>query len=839
MIKRLKSLLPHAFAILALLLLSIIYCRPAMNGKILSQSDNVQWQGMAKEAMDYKQVHGITPLWTTSMFGGMPTYQIALETPYNFVNYIPTILTLGLPKPVNVLFLSAICFYLLCITMGANPWLGFLGAAAYTYASYSPIIIVTGHETKMLAMAYLPAVIAGLILIIRQRYLMGTGIMAMALTYLVGANHLQITYYFFLILGVIGVVYAIYSILEKQYKQLIIGGLSVVLAVGLALATNAVSLWTTYEYSKESTRGGTSELTPLATAATVDKPQGGLERSYAFAWSYGKFETFTLMVPDIYGGSSSGTLDKDSETFKKLSAMGVPENQAEQLIKHWNLYWGDQSVLGTSGPVYLGIVICMLVLLGLFIIRSWHRWWLIAISVLGILLAWGSNFAAFNYFMFDHFPLYNKFRAPSQALIIPQFSFAVLAVLTLQELINGKLSKEELQKKLKWTGMIMAGLLLIIYAASFSANYTNATHDAQNPGGDDRFQSELTQMLQGNTQLSGELMNALYTDREQLYHHDVWRSVFFAGLVFLILWFFLRNRFNTTYLLAGITILAVIDLLQVDSRYLNSESFMDENSYSKPFQASAADQQILQDKDPHYRVFNLTTHSFDDAMTSYFHKSVGGYHAAKLQLYADLIERQISRNNLQVLNMLNTKYVIVPGADGQPVAQRNPEALGNAWFVKQIVWAKNADEEMGMLDHMNTRDSAVIDQRYRENVKGIPLYDSTATISLIANNLNEISYTAVTANPQFAVFSEVYYRQGWKAFVDGQEVPYSRVNYALRGMMVPAGKHTILFRFEPNAYYTGMKLSIGSYIVMLLLLTGGIFLNLRMNKVNDEKSKSV
>lgn len=839
MIKRLQSLLPHAVAILALLLLSIIYCRPAMNGKILSQSDNVQWQGMAKEAMDYKQAHGITPLWTTSMFGGMPTYQIALETPYDFVNYIPAILTLGLPKPVNVLFLSALCFYLLCITLGANPWLGFLGAVAYTYASYSPIIIVTGHETKMLALAYMPAVIAGLILIIRQRYLLGTGIMALALTYLIGANHLQITYYFFLILGVIGVAYTVYSILQKQYKQLIIGGLAVVLAVGLALATNAVSLWTTYEYSKESTRGGTSELTPLATAATADKPQGGLERSYAFAWSYGKFETFTLLVPDIYGGSSSGALDKDSETFKKLAAMGVPENQSEQLIKHWNLYWGYQSVLGTSGPVYLGIVICMLVLLGLFIIRSWHKWWLIAISVLGILLAWGSNFPAFNYFMFDHFPLYNKFRAPSQALIIPQFSFALLAVLTLQELISGKIAKEVLLKKLKWTGLIMAGLLVIIYAASLSANFTNATHDPQNQGGDDRFQSELTQMLQGNTQLSGELMSALYADREQLYHHDVWRAVFLAGLAFLLLWFFLKKGFNTIYLLAGVAILAVIDLLQVDNRYLNSDSFMDESSYSRPFQASDADQQILQDKDPHYRVFNLTVHPFDDAMTSYFHKSVGGYHAAKLQLYADLIERQISRNNLQVLNMLNTKYVIVPGADGQPVAQRNPEALGNAWFVKQIVWAKNADDEMSMLDHMNTRDSVVIDSRYKSAVSSNPVFDSTATISLIANNLNEISYNSNTASPQFAVFSEVYYNQGWKAFVDGQEVPYARVNYALRGMPVPAGKHTILFRFEPAAYYIGMKLSISSYLVMLLLLTGGIILNFRMNKVNEEKSKSV
>ncbi len=838
MITRLKSLLPHAVAILALLILSIIYCKPAMNGKILSQSDNVQWQGMAREAMVYKQAHGITPLWTTSMFGGMPTYQISMETPYDFTNYIPAILTFGLPKPINVLFLSALCFYLLCIVMGTNPWIGFAGAVAYTYASYSPIIIVTGHETKMLAMAYLPAVIAGFVLIIRKKYLLGTGIMALFLTYLIGANHLQITYYFFLILAMIAIAYAIYCVLEKQYRHLIISGLLTVLAVLLSVGSNAVTLWTTYEYAKESTRGGISELTPLA--GTPDsKSTGGLDREYAFRWSYGKFETFTMLVPDIYGGSSAGSLDNSSETYKKLTSIGMPEQQVQQLTQHWNLYWGDQSVLGTSGPVYMGAVICFLALLGLFIIRSWHKWWLIAISIAGILLAWGSNFPSFNYFMFDHFPLYNKFRAPSQALIIPQFSFAILAAMTLQELISGRSSREELLKKLKWTGMILAGILLVIYAASFNFRYTNATGSAENPGGDDAFHSRLVQMSQGNTQLADELMVALYADRETLFHNDVLRTIIFTGFAFLFLWLFLKNRFKTTWFLAAISLLIVVDLLQVDNRYLNTESFMDESSYSLPFQASAADQQILLDKDPYYRVFNLTASPFDDAMTSYFHKSVGGYHAAKLQLYADLIERQISRNNIQVLNMLNTKYVIVPGKDGQPVAQRNPDALGNAWFVKHILWARDADAEMKALDRLDTRDTVVIDQRYKELVKGVPAFDSTAAISLIANNLNEISYSSTAAAQQFAVFSEVYYEQGWNAFIDGQPAPYCRVNYALRGMAVPAGKHTITFKFEPSSYYTGIKLSISSYIVMLLLLAGGVAVNMRMNKMNSKKTKSV
>jgi len=824
---RLKSLLPHAIAVLALLILATLYCKPVLDGKILSQSDNVQWQAMAKESMDYKQTHGITPLWTTSMFGGMPTYQISMESPYNYGSYIPAILSLGLPKPINVLFLAAFCFYILCVVLGANPWVGFAGAVAYTYASYSPVIIATGHDTKMLAMAYLPAVIAGLILITRKKYLLGSGIMSLFLTYLVAANHLQITYYFFLILAVTGITFAVHCILQKEYKHLIIGTLLVILSVGLSLGSNAVSLWSTFEYSKASTRGGKSELTALSSQKNMDH---GLDKDYVFQWSYGKFETFTLIAPDIYGGSSTGSLTTNSATYKQLETLGVPADQAEKMIHRWDLYWGDQSLLGTSGPVYLGAVVCLLVILGLFIIKSWHKWWLIAITVLGIFLAWGSNLQAFNYFMFDHFPLYNKFRGPSQALIIPQLSFAILVVITLNELIKGQIPKEELLKKLKWTGLITAGILVMLFIASFSMSYTNATGNMQNPGSDDQFHEQLLQMTQHNPGIADQLMQALREDRAGLYRNDVLRSLLFVALAFGLVWYFVKGKLKAQWFTTGIILLILVDLLQVDRRYLNSDSFMDELSYSNPFQPSPADQQILQDKDPYYRVFNLTANPFQDAMTSYFHKSVGGYHAAKLQLYEDLIERQISRNNLQVLNMLNAKYIIVPGEGGAPVAQLNPEALGNAWFVKAIKWVPNADAEMNELNTLHTKDTVVIDQRYQQDVKGTPQFDSSATIKLIANNLNSISYTSSAAAPQFAVFSEVYYEKGWKAFIDDQPAPYCRVNYALRGMMVPAGKHTIIFKFEPAVYYSGIKISLFSYFIMMALLIGGFIMNWRSKK---------
>lgn len=817
----LKRLLPHAVAVLALLLLAVIYCKPVLEEKQLSQSDNVQWQAMAKESMDYKKVHGITPLWTNSMFGGMPTYQLSMETPYNYGGYIPAILQLGLPKPINVLFLAAVCFYLLCVVLGANPWVSFAGAVAYTYASYSAIIIATGHDTKMLSMAYLPAVIAGIILITRKQYLLGSGIMALFLTYFVAANHLQITYYFFLILAVIGIAYTVYCVREKQYKHLLISALLVGAAVGLSLGSNIVSLWTTYEYSKASTRGGKSELTPLP--SQQEQIVKGHDRDYAFQWSYGKFETFTMLVPDIYGGSSNGALSTSSATYKQLEQMGVPPSQSEQLIQHWNLYWGDQSLLGTSGPVYFGVVICMLVILGLFVIRSWHKWWLVGITVLGILLAWGSNFAVFNNFMFDHFPMYSKFRAPSQALIIPQLSFAILAVLTLNELINGKVSLKDVKR----TGMIVGGILLFLFITSYSLSYTNATGNVQQPGSDDQFLSQLVRMTQGNTGAADALMQALRADRADLYRHDVFRSLIFGLLAFGVIWYFIKGKIKAQTFTIALLVLIMIDLLQVDKRYLNDDSFMDATAYSNPFQPSPADQQILQDKDPYYRVLNLTASPFQDAMTSYFHKSVGGYHAAKLQLYQDLIERQISNNNLQVLNMLNTKYVIVPGENGAPVAQHNTQALGNAWFVKAIQWVPDADAEMAALNTLNTKDTVVIDQRYRSAVKEVPSFDSSAAISLVSNEQNVISYKSSAAATQFAVFSEVYYEKGWLAFIDDKPAPYCRVNYALRGMVVPAGTHTITFKFEPVVYYTGIKISLFSYFIMLGLLIGGIVINVR------------
>lgn len=814
-----KKFLPHIIAIGVLLLLAIIYCKPVLDGQVLAQGDNIQWQAMARQSLDYKAAHGQAPLWTNSMFGGMPGYQIVLESrePFN-ISDIGKVLTLWMPKPINFFFLAGLCFYLLCSVLGTRSWIGLLGAIAYAYSSYDPIIVGAGHDTKMMAIAYLPAVLAGIILITQKKYVKGLAVTALFMSLLIASNHMQVTYYFLLLLAVLGIVFAIFTIKAKDFKHLILTGVLVVAAIGLSAAVNTMNMWTTYEYSKETIRGGKSELTQKA----ADTKGSGLDKEYAFRWSYGIFETFTFVVPNLYGGSSQGELTESSETYKTLKSLGVPDQQVTQMIKAWPLYWGEQP--GTSGPVYLGIVIIFLAIFSFRLIQSWHKWWILAISILAILMSYGSNLSFFNYALFDYLPFYNKFRAPSMVLIIPQLTAVILAVLGIQALLNPELKKADLVNNLKRSGIIVGAILGVLLVMSVTLGWSNNS--------DQMMQQQFKQMAGGSDDIANQLMHALHADRASLYRSDVFRAIILFALAFGLIWYFLKDKIKMQWLAAGLIVLVVFDLLQVDTRYLNSDNYVEESKYKGNFSPSPADQQISADKDPYYRVFNVTKGDpFSDAMTSYFHNSVGGYHAAKLILYQDLIENQISKNNINVLNMLNAKYVIVPGQGGQQMVQRNPQALGNAWFVKDIVWAPNADAEMKTLDNLNTKDSVVIDQRFKSAVKVQPVYDSAATIALVKNDVDEISYTSNAATPQFAVFSEVYYKEGWKAYIDGVETEYLRVDYALRGLSVPAGKHEIVFKFHPKSFYLGDQIGFISSLIVLLLLIGAAVLEFRKKEV--------
>lgn len=812
-----KKFLPHIIAVGVLLLLAIIYCKPVLDGKVLTQGDNIQWQAMAKSSLDYKASHGEAPLWTNSMFGGMPNYQIVLESrePFN-ISDLSKVFTLWMPKPINFFFLAALTFYLLCMTLGVRSWIGVLGAIAYAYSSYDPIIVGAGHDTKMMAIAYLPAVLTGIILLTQKKYLSGLAVTALFMSLLIASNHMQVTYYFLLLVGVLGIAFAVYTIKAKDYKHLVITGLLVVAGIGLSMAVNTMQMWTTYEYSKETIRGGKSELTQKA----ADTKGSGLDKDYAFRWSYGIFETFTFVVPNLYGGSSQGELSEGSETYKTLKTLGVPDQQASQMIKQWPMYWGEQP--GTSGPVYLGIVICFLAIFGFRLVQSWHKWWILGITILALLMSYGSNLSFFNYFLFDHLPFYNKFRAPSMVLIIPQLTFVILAVMALQSLLDVNLKKEELVKNLKSSGIVMGVILAGLLVLSAVMSWSNSA--------DAMMSQQFAQMAGGNTAVAEQLMKALHADRASIYRTDVFRGIVLFVLAFGLVWYYLKDKIKMQYLAAGLIVLVAFDLLQVDSRYLSEDNYVEESRYQGNFSPSPADQQIAADKDPYYRVFNVTRDPFSDAMTAYFHNSVGGYHAAKLILYQDLIENQISKNNVGVLNMLNAKYIIAPGQNGQPMVQQNQQALGNAWFVKQIMWVPNADAEMKALDSLDTKDVVVIDQRYKSAVKAEPIYDSTATIKLVKNDVDEISYSAEAATPQFAVFSEVYYKEGWTAYVDGQETPYARVNYALRGLSVPAGKHTIVFKFHPKSFFLGDKIGFYASLIVMLLLIGVVVLEVRKRK---------
>ncbi|GGA85731.1 YfhO family protein [Puia dinghuensis] len=826
----LKKALPHLIAIVVFLVVAVVYCRPALEGKVVYQSDMLQWKGMAQQSMEYKAKYGHYPLWSESAFSGMPAYTIAMEGRSKFsFEYLSYILTLGLPQPINFFFLACICFYILLAVLRVNPWVGILASLAYAYSSYDPVIIATGHVTKMWALAYAPGVVAGLLLLFRRQYLSGTALLTLFLAFQMGTQHLQVVYYTLLSMGLLTLFYAVDSIRKGQVKQLMLS-LGLALAAGLiAFGTSTVGTLPVQEYSKETMRGGRTELT---SGTSKLESRNGLSKDYAFQWSYGIGETLTLAVPDIYGGGSGGKEIGDNSKFADQLAQefSVPEEQGLQYA-NGSAYWGAQPF--TSGPVYLGAVICFLFIFGLVYVKGWQKWWLLSVVVVGILLSWGKNFSSLNYFLFDHFPYYNKFRAPAMALVMPQLAVPLLAALGLNELLTRGDSREVLWKKFKTAAIATGALLAVLVLFYFSADYKGA-HDGDLK---ERFvQGKMQQLSQGRQAGSdaqqqaiatgNSLIKALQADRQSIYGSDLLRTILLIAAAALLLGLFIRNKIkNPVILVAGLIVLSTYDLLAVSTRYLNQDSYTDEADFEASMSPTPADQQISSDPDQNFRVFDQSSQSpFEDARASYFHNSLGGYSPAKLGLYQDLIENQLSKGNMQVYNMLNTKYFI--GRDqrtGQPVAQRNPAAFGPCWLVKAIHYVKDGNEEMKALDSINVRDTAIIQQQFESLVKAPPVPDSTASIRLKENLNDKLTYQFSGKTNQFAVFSEIYYDKGWNAFIDGNKADYCRVDYVLRGMAIPAGEHTIEFRFEPHSYAVASTLSVwSSLLVYGLLITAAV-----------------
>jgi hypothetical protein len=821
-----KKILPHLIAVVVFLIVAVIYCKPALEGKVVQQPDIQGWRGMSQQSVEFKEKHGYYPLWSNSMFSGMPAYQIALDARNKIsVGYATQVLTLGLPVPISFFFLACICFYFLCVVAGANPWLGILGGLAYAYSTFDPVIVAVGHNTQMMSIAYAPAVIAGLLLLFQKKYWAGFAITSLFSALMIAENHVQIVYYTLLTAFIMVVAFFIKSYKEKETAIAIKGASLGLLAGIIGLACSAVSMMPTYEYAKESMRGGKSELTADANIKT----KGGLDKDYAFRYSLGFGETFTFIVPGLYGGSNGGDEYKSPTKFSdRFSELGVPEDQAIQYENHYS-YWGGQPL--TSGPVYLGAIICLLFIFGVVYLKSWYKWWLIAASLFGILLAWGANFKEINYFLFDYLPFYSKFRAPTMALVIPQLCFPLMAVLALNKLLK-ETNITEAWKKLKLT-TIISGIILVLLAGFYLTSSFSGTNDTslregikqnmlQVPAG----QQPPPQLEQQAEQMSRGLITALQDDRRALMGGDLTRSFILIALSIFLIGLFLKKKISATILIASLTVLSSYDLIGVATRYLNTSKYVESSDFESAFTPSPADIQISKDPDhANFRVFNQTVDAFNDATTSYHHNSVGGYHPAKLDLYNDIITRQLSKGNMQVFNMLNTKYFISPDPKtGKPTAQLNPNAYGNCWLVKGIQFVADANEEMAALDHTNLKDTAIVENKYKGQIKQQPAYDSIGYIKLVENQNDKIEYRFSAPSPQFAVFSEVYYPRGWNVYIDGNKTDYVRTNYVLRGMYVPAGNHNIEFRFEPTSYTTGRTISIiANILVMLIIITSVLF----------------
>jgi len=778
--QKFKKFSPHLIVILLFVGISFTYFSPVLQGKLLDMADITHHKGMCKEVTDFRDATGEEALWTNSMFSGMPAYQISTRSNGNLIQYVAKAISLGIPRPANLLFLYLLGFYLLLLSLKVDYRLSAVAAIAFSFSSYFFIIIMAGHMTKAHAIAYVPMVVAAVLYTYRGRMLLGGVLTAFAVALELYANHLQITYYLVLMLILIGLVQFIKDFKANNLTDFSKRSGILILAALLASATGVTRLSTTMEYGTESTRGK-SELTN-----NLDNKTSGLDKDYATSWSYGVAETFTLLIPNFYGGASQGELTTDSETYKAIKR--APN--AKQLIKQLPLYWGTQPF--TSGPTYAGSIVMFLFIFGLLFVKSEMRVWILLATIMSIMLAWGKNFMPLTDLFLDYFPGYNKFRAVSMILVIAEFTLPLLGFVALNKFLTT--DSDNKKKPLQLAFYIVGGLTLVF--ALIPTLFFDFV------GGQD-----------ANLAKNGWPIDALQADRAGLLSADAWRSFTFITLTFGTMWMFLKNKISSKYVILIVGVLVLADMWTVNKRYLNDDNFARKSKVQVPYQATAADQQILRDTDPNFRVFNQSVSTFNDASTSYFHKSIGGYHGAKLKRYQELIENHISKGNMAVLNMLNTKYFITP--KGQ--AQQNPGAMGNAWFVNEINIVANADAEIAALDGFKPSNTAIVDTRFSEQI--IDGLDNIASsIVLTEYKPNYLKYNSNSINDGIAIFSEIYYDKGWNAYVNGELKPHFRANYVLRGMKIPAGNHVVEFKFEPAVYHVSEQIALASSVLLLLLL---------------------
>lgn len=805
MMKRIdiKKCLPHVVAVALFFILTAIYFAPVFQGKDLLQGDAISSQAWGKDAKDYHDATGEYVYWSNSMFAGMPANYTFAPEPANIFESFDKVLTLRMfgfsRRHIGSIFLTFVCFYIFLLSLGCKPWLSIAGSIAYTLCSYNLIIIGAGHMNKSLVMATMAPIIGGVILCYRGKLLWGALITLIFSGLNIYWSHQQISYYLLLILLILAIVYLVYAIKEGTLKQYFKSS-AVMLAAAVIAALPAIGqLLPSADYAKDTMRGG------AVLKQEGVKESSGLDIDYAFQWSYGKAETFTLLVPNLYGGASGYDLGTDSETYKIFSQAYGPR-QAAEVVKQMPAYWGPQP--GTSGPVYVGAVVCLLFVFGIFVVRGRERWWLVAATILSFILSWGRFLPSINNFLFYNLPLYSKFRAPSMALVIASLTMVTLGILAVKRVVEANdEEKKMLRSKLLYSAAIVGGILIVF--ALFGGSMFNFSGA-------------------GDAGLPDVLVKAIRADRESMFIADVWRSFAFVALAVVLLYIYLVNRIKREYMVLALALFFLFDLWGVDKRFLSYDDFMPKKETTE-IRPTEADKLILQDKEPNYRVLNLARNTFNESYTSYFHKSIGGYSPAKMRRYQDIIDYYLSRSiNPNVINMLNTRYVIVPGENGEAV-QYNPEALGNCWFVDRVEWVDNPNEEIEALADCNPLETAFIDKEWLSAFENPMAYnnvvDNSAYIKMTDyKNPGNIFYESYSPNAQLAVFSEVYYKT-WKAFVDGKEVKPVRANYILRALPLPAGKHTIEFRCVDELMIKSGRASLYASIlagIVIVLLAGAI-----------------
>lgn len=820
----LRRAVPHLVVLAFFVAAIATYFNPLVfKGQTLRQGDAGQWAGAAQEVINHRAKYHEEPLWSNGMFSGMPAYVISVEYPGEAVGYIESVMQMGLPYPASILLVALICYYILMLALGQKPPAAALGAIAFTFFTFSFVSIEAGHNSKVRAMAMAPLVLAGIALMYRDKRWLGFALTALGMALHIHAGHYQVTYYLALFCAFIGVGMLLEAVRKGTVGKFVVQSMLLVVAAVVGTGANAGRLLTLQEYAPYSMRGK-SELTPkpVADPAQASKPtDGGLDRDYVFAWSNEKMEALTLLVPSMRGGSSGEPVIKGGEVAKSLQAQGYDSRDVQMPY-----YWGDQPF--TSGPVYAGVIVCLLAVLGLTVLPASTSIWLLVAVLFSIMLTWGKHFEAFNFFMYDHFPAYRQFRSVTMAIVIAQWALPWLAVLGLgrfTEMVQGAESEEAkkaVQKKLYTAAGIVGGALVLFWMMPSLAGNFETVNDAQlnNP----------------------QLVNALIQDREDLLRSDALRAIVFVVLGLGCLFALLKGWVKPVVAVSALAVLTLVDLWQVNYRYLNKRSF-EKNYYEQQFTPTAADERMRQALPYHeYRVLNLGRDPFKETQTSYFHQSLGGYSPAKLRRYQDLIEGPLSENiqstaerlgkplssldslfmQAPVLNMLNARFIKY--GDNADQVLENPQACGTCWFVKDVKTVNGPDEEIAALSvaGWSPKTTAVVDaSKFKTRA---PLYNTEGATAKVKDwRSNRITYEATTKGPGLLVMSENFYPKGWTATVDGQPADLLRVDYTLRALDLPAGTHEIVVSFAPESYKIGTLVSTGCSALIYLILGWALF----------------